>query len=78
MVSISTRPRVSALNISTCLRLVVQDAGNDSSVSNTSDYGTNPLGLIVSFIAFIEIRRFKLLSRLGYVSIMTLNILLIG
>lgn len=51
-------------------------AWNDGGIPSTCNDGTSPFVVIVSFMPFIVIRTFELLSRLGWVPFMTSNILL--
>lgn len=78
MVYILALARLIALNFSTWFRFVVDGAGNDGSVKNTSNDGTTPLCPAVSFVTFMAVRGFELLLRLGFVPLMTLNILRVG
>lgn len=77
VVPISAHARVSALNNSIWSRFVVESARSDGFVRNTNNDGTSTFGPMASFIGLIAMRSLELLCKLGCVSVMTLNIILV-
>lgn len=67
---------VSALKRFIWLRLDVVGARKESSVPNTSNDCTKPFHPMVSFIAFMEMRHFELLSRFWCLCLITLKVIL--